>query len=89
MGPYIVLKPINQINPECYKFPASLHIPNIFHVSLLKALTYSQPFFFRSAAADSESLPDLDAEFALKGILDVKRSRCKWFYLVDWKGSGH
>ncbi|XP_077149254.1 uncharacterized protein LOC143810032 [Ranitomeya variabilis] len=84
IGPFEVLRRTNDVSYKL-RLPASLRIPNAFHVSLLKPVILNR----FHPTSDSSPLPvSADNIFEVKDILASKKVRDKTFFLIDWKGFG-
>ncbi|CAJ0934476.1 unnamed protein product [Ranitomeya imitator] len=68
IGPFPILSRINDVSYKL-KLPASLRIPNAFHVSLLKPAVFNH---FHSATSPSPQLCTSDGIFNVKDILAKK-----------------
>ncbi|XP_073423401.1 uncharacterized protein [Dendrobates tinctorius] len=82
--PFEVLSRINDVSYKL-KLPASLRIPNSFHVFLLKPVILNQ---FHASTTRSPRPISADDVFEVKDILAMKRLRGRTYFLVDWKGFG-
>ncbi|QRW15816.1 Retrotransposable element Tf2 protein [Rhizoctonia solani] len=85
LGPFEVLE---QISSHAYrlKLPETLKVHNVFYVGLLSRVheSPSQPF-------PEQPLPETiegEEEYEVEQIIDSRRQRGKWFYLIKWKGYG-
>ncbi|KAF8693024.1 hypothetical protein RHS03_08515, partial [Rhizoctonia solani] len=85
LGPFEVLE---KISSHAYrlKLPETLKIHNVFYVGLLSKSheSPSQPFPERPPPETIEG----EEEYKVEKIINSKRQRGKWFYLIKWKGYG-
>ncbi|QRW20479.1 Retrotransposable element Tf2 protein [Rhizoctonia solani] len=85
LGPFEVLE---KISSHAYrlKLPETLKIHNVFYVGLLSKVhkSPSQPFPEQPPPETIEG----EEEYKVEQIIDSKRQRGKWFYLIKWKGYG-
>ncbi|QRW20391.1 Retrotransposable element Tf2 protein [Rhizoctonia solani] len=85
LGPFEVTE---KVSSHAYrlKLPESLKIHNVFYVGLLSKTheSPSQPFPERPPPETIEG----EEEYEVEQIIDSKRQRGKWFYLIKWKGYG-
>ncbi|QRW17328.1 Retrotransposable element Tf2 protein [Rhizoctonia solani] len=85
LGPFEVLE---KVSSHAYrlKLPETLKIHNVFYVGLLSRVhvSPSQPFPERPPPETIEG----EEEYEVEQIIDSKRQRGKWFYLIKWKGYG-
>ncbi|QRW15573.1 Retrotransposable element Tf2 protein [Rhizoctonia solani] len=85
LGPFEILE---KISSHAYrlKLPETLKIHNVFYVGLLSKVheNPSQPFPERPPPKTIEG----EEEYEVEQIIDSKRQRGKWFYLIKWKGYG-
>ncbi|QRW20941.1 Retrotransposable element Tf2 protein [Rhizoctonia solani] len=85
LGPFEVLE---KISSHAYrlKLPETLKIHDVFYVGLLSKVheSPSQPFPERPPPETIEG----EEEYEVEQIIDSKRQRGKWFYLIKWKGYG-
>uniref|UniRef100_A0A8C5MA29 Uncharacterized protein n=1 Tax=Leptobrachium leishanense TaxID=445787 RepID=A0A8C5MA29_9ANUR len=84
--PYKILRCVNPVS-YALQLPASLRIPNTFHVSLLKPLLCNR-FTHSDPLPPPPVLVDGNPEFEIESILDSRCSRGGIQYLVHWKGYG-
>ncbi|QRW24437.1 Retrotransposable element Tf2 protein [Rhizoctonia solani] len=85
LGPFEVLE---KISSHAYrlKLPETLKIHDVFYVGLLSKVyeSPSQPFPERPPPETIEG----EEEYEVEQIIDSKRQKGKWFYLIKWKGYG-
>ncbi|QRW18646.1 Retrotransposable element Tf2 protein [Rhizoctonia solani] len=85
LGPFEVLE---KVSSHAYrlKLPETLKIHDVFYVGLLSRvhISPSQPFPERPPPETIEG----EEEYEVEQIIDSKRQRGKWFYLIKWKGYG-
>ncbi|KAF8751559.1 hypothetical protein RHS01_08346 [Rhizoctonia solani] len=85
LGPF---KVIEKISSHAYRLelPETLKIHNVFYVGLLSKSheSPSQPFPEQPPPETIEG----EEEYKVEQIIDSKRQRGKWFYLIKWKGYG-
>ncbi|QRW27779.1 Retrotransposable element Tf2 protein [Rhizoctonia solani] len=85
LGPFEVTE---KISSHAYrlKLPETLKIHDVFYVGLLTKAHESpnQPFPERPPPETIEG----EEEYEVEQIIDSKRQRGKWFYLIKWKGYG-
>ncbi|QRW20573.1 Retrotransposable element Tf2 protein [Rhizoctonia solani] len=85
LGPFEILE---KISSHAYrlKLPETLKIHNVFYVGLLSKVheNPSQPFPEQPPPETIEG----EEEYKVEQIIDSKRQRGKWFYLIKWKGYG-
>ncbi|KAF8756857.1 hypothetical protein RHS01_03817 [Rhizoctonia solani] len=85
LGPFEVTK---KISSHAYrlKLPESLKIHDVFYVGLLSKAheSPSQPFPDRPPPETIEG----EEEYEVEQIINSKKQRGKWFYLIKWKGYG-
>ncbi|KAF8730579.1 hypothetical protein RHS02_07663, partial [Rhizoctonia solani] len=85
LGPFEVLE---KISSHAYrlKFPETLKIHNVFYVGLLSKVheSPSQSFLEHPPPETIEG----EEEYKVEQIINSKRQRGKWFYLIKWKGYG-
>ncbi|QRW25579.1 Retrotransposable element Tf2 protein [Rhizoctonia solani] len=85
LGPFEVLE---KISSHAYqlKLPETLRIHDVFYVGLLSKVhkSPSQPFPERPPPETIKG----EEEYEVEQIIDSKRQRGKWFYLIKWKGYG-
>ncbi|QRW24341.1 Retrotransposable element Tf2 protein [Rhizoctonia solani] len=85
LGPFEVLE---KVSSHAYrlKLPETLKIHNVFYVGLLSRahISPSQPFPEKPPPETIEG----EEEYEVEQIIDSKRQRGKWFYLIKWKGYG-
>ncbi|QRW26650.1 Retrotransposable element Tf2 protein [Rhizoctonia solani] len=85
LGPFKVTE---KISSHAYRLelPETLKIHNVFYVGLLSKAheSPSQPFPSRPPPETIEG----EEEYKVEQIIDSKRQRGKWFYLIKWKGYG-
>ncbi|QRW23084.1 Retrotransposable element Tf2 protein [Rhizoctonia solani] len=85
LGPFEITK---KISSHAYrlKLPETLKIHDVFYVGLLSKSHESpnQPF---PECPPPESIEG-EEEYKVEQIIDSKRQRGKWFYLIKWKGYG-
>ncbi|QRW24977.1 Retrotransposable element Tf2 protein [Rhizoctonia solani] len=85
LGPFEISE---KISSHAYrlKLPETLRIHNVFYVGLLSKVheSPSQPFPERPPPETIEG----EEEYEVEQIIDSKRQRGKWFYLIKWKGYG-
>ncbi|QRW22406.1 Retrotransposable element Tf2 protein [Rhizoctonia solani] len=85
LGPFEVTK---KISSHAYrlKLPETLKIHDVFYVGLLSKAhkSPSQPFLEQPPPETIEG----EEEYEVEQIIDSKRQRGKWFYLIKWKGYG-
>ncbi|QRW17963.1 Retrotransposable element Tf2 protein [Rhizoctonia solani] len=83
LGPFEVTK---KISSHAYrlKLPESLKIHDVFYIGLLSKSHKSpnQPFLERPPPETIRG----EEEYEVEQIIDSKRQRGKWFYLIKWKG---
>uniref|UniRef100_A0A8C5M3U7 Chromo domain-containing protein n=1 Tax=Leptobrachium leishanense TaxID=445787 RepID=A0A8C5M3U7_9ANUR len=84
IGLYRILRYINPVS-YALQLPASLRIPNSFHVSLLKPLMCNR---FTRPDSPPPVVVDGRPEYEVESILDSRRFRNRLQYLVHWKGYG-
>lgn len=86
LGPYEI---VEKIGSHAYrlKLPASMKIHNVFHVSLLQA-TRPDDFGREPARPPPVVTPDHEEEYEVDQILNSRRYRRQFQYLVRWKGYG-
>ncbi|KAF8748302.1 hypothetical protein RHS01_10955, partial [Rhizoctonia solani] len=85
LGPFEILEKISS-HAYCLKLPETLKIHDVFYVGLLSKVheNPSQPFPERPPPETIEG----EEEYEVEQIIDSKRQRGKWFYLIKWKGYG-
>ncbi|QRW23694.1 Retrotransposable element Tf2 protein [Rhizoctonia solani] len=85
LGPFEVLEKVSS-HAYCLKLPETLKIHNVFYVGLLSRahISPSQPFPEKPPPETIEG----EEEYEVEQIIDSKRQRGKWFYLIKWKGYG-
>ncbi|KAF8675264.1 hypothetical protein RHS04_06745 [Rhizoctonia solani] len=85
LGPFEITEKVSS-HAYCLKLPDSLKIHNIFYVGLISKVhkSPSQPFPERPPPETIEG----EEEYKVEQIIDSKRQRRKWFYLIKWKGYG-
>ncbi|QRW25227.1 Retrotransposable element Tf2 protein [Rhizoctonia solani] len=85
LGPFEVLE---KVSSHAYrlKLPETLKIHDVFYVGLLSKAheSPSQPFPDRPPPETIEG----EEEYEVEQIIDSRRQRGKWFYLIKWKGYG-
>ncbi|QRW24723.1 hypothetical protein RhiXN_11635 [Rhizoctonia solani] len=85
LGPFEVLE---KISSHAYrlKLPETLKIHDIFYVGLLSKVykSPSQPF---PECPPPETIEG-EEEYEVEQIIDSKRQKGKWLYLIKWKGYG-
>ncbi|KAF8752476.1 hypothetical protein RHS01_07693 [Rhizoctonia solani] len=85
LGPFKITK---KISSHAYRLelPASMKIHDVFYVGLLSKVheSPSQPLPERPPPETIEG----EEEYEVEQIIDSKRQRGKWFYLIKWKGYG-
>ncbi|QRW26175.1 Retrotransposable element Tf2 protein [Rhizoctonia solani] len=85
LGPFEVTE---KVSSHAYrlKLPESLKIHDVFYVGLLSKTHKSpgQPFPKQPPPETIEG----EEEYKVEQIIDSKRQRGKWFYLIKWKGYG-
>uniref|UniRef100_A0A8C5PJ19 Polyprotein n=1 Tax=Leptobrachium leishanense TaxID=445787 RepID=A0A8C5PJ19_9ANUR len=86
IGPYRILRCINPVS-YALQLPASLRIPNSFHVSLLKPLMCNR-FTCPDSLPPPPVVVDGNPEYEVESILDSRRFCNRLQYLVHWKGYG-
>ncbi|TPX33665.1 hypothetical protein SeLEV6574_g08355, partial [Synchytrium endobioticum] len=86
IGPYLIKRKRNNVAYEI-ELPHNVRIHNVFHISLLKP--YIRP------KDPTRQLPKPlplrikeDERFIIENILDVRRRRKGWKYLIKWEGYG-
>ncbi|KAF8750509.1 hypothetical protein RHS01_09319 [Rhizoctonia solani] len=79
---------LEKVSSHAYrlKLPETLKIHDVFYVGLLSKAheSPSQPFPERLPPETIEG----EEEYKVEQIIDSKRQRGKWFYLIKWKGYG-
>ncbi|QRW20440.1 Retrotransposable element Tf2 protein [Rhizoctonia solani] len=85
LGPFKVIEKISS-HAYCLELPETLKIHNVFYVGLLSKSheSPSQPFPEQPPPETIEG----EEEYEVEQIIDSKRQRGKWFYLIKWKGYG-
>ncbi|KAF8748849.1 hypothetical protein RHS01_10553 [Rhizoctonia solani] len=85
LGPFEVSEKISS-HAYCLKLPETLKIHNVFYVGLLSKVhkSPSQPFPEQPPPETIEG----EEEYKVEQIIDSRRQRGKWFYLIKWKGYG-
>ncbi|KAF8713103.1 hypothetical protein RHS03_00686, partial [Rhizoctonia solani] len=85
LGPFEVVEKVSS-HAYCLKLPETLKIHDVFYVGLLSKAhkSPSQPFPERPPPETIEG----EEEYEVEQIIDSKRQRGKWFYLIKWKGYG-
>ncbi|KAF8694651.1 hypothetical protein RHS03_08150, partial [Rhizoctonia solani] len=85
LGPFRILEKISS-HAYCLELPETLKIHNVFYVGLLSKSheSPSQPFPEQPPPETIEG----EEEYEVEQIIDSKRQRGKWFYLIKWKGYG-
>ncbi|KAF8761978.1 hypothetical protein RHS01_00172 [Rhizoctonia solani] len=85
LGPFKITE---KVSSHAYRLelPETLKIHNVFYVGLLSRSheSPSQPFPERPPPETIEG----EEEYEVEQIIDSKRQRGKWFYLIKWKGYG-
>ncbi|QRW26817.1 Retrotransposable element Tf2 protein [Rhizoctonia solani] len=85
LGPFKILE---KISSHAYRLelPETLKIHDVFYVGLLSKSheSPSQPFPERPPPETIEG----EEEYEVEQIINSKRQRGKWFYLIKWKGYG-
>ncbi|KAF8748753.1 hypothetical protein RHS01_10607 [Rhizoctonia solani] len=85
LGPFKVTE---KVSSHAYRLelPETLKIHDVFYVGLLSKAHKSpnQPFPSRPPPETIEG----EEEYEVEQIIDSKRQRGKWFYLIKWKGYG-
>ncbi|QRW17965.1 Retrotransposable element Tf2 protein [Rhizoctonia solani] len=83
LGPFKVMEKVSS-HTYCLKLPETLKIHNIFYVGLLSKTheSPSQPFPEQPPPETIEG----EKEFEVEQIIDLKRQKGKWWYLIKWKG---
>ncbi|KAF8752650.1 hypothetical protein RHS01_07611 [Rhizoctonia solani] len=85
LGPFEVLE---KVSSHAYRLnlPETLKIHDVFYVGLLSRvhISPSQPFPEKPPPETIEG----EEEYEVEQIIDSKRQRGKWFYLIKWKGYG-
>ncbi|QRW25577.1 Retrotransposable element Tf2 protein [Rhizoctonia solani] len=85
LGPFEVTE---KVSSHAYrlKLPETLKIHDVFYVGLLSKVhkSPSQPFPEQPPPETIEG----EEEYKVEQIIDSKRQRGKWFYLIKWKGYG-
>ncbi|QRW16712.1 Retrotransposable element Tf2 protein [Rhizoctonia solani] len=85
LGPF---KIVEKISSHAYRLelPETLKIHDVFYVGLLSKThkSPSQPFPDQPPPETIEG----EEEYEVEQIIDSKRQRGKWFYLIKWKGYG-
>ncbi|KAF8736561.1 hypothetical protein RHS02_06280, partial [Rhizoctonia solani] len=85
LGPFKVTE---KVSSHAYRLelPETLKIHDVFYVGLLSKAheSPSQPFPSRPPPETIEG----EEEYEVEQIIDSKRQRGKWFYLIKWKGYG-
>ncbi|QRW17417.1 Retrotransposable element Tf2 protein [Rhizoctonia solani] len=83
LGPFKILE---KISSHAYRLelPETLKIHDVFYVGLLSKShkSPSQPFPEQPPPETIEG----EEEYEVEQIIDSKRQRGKWFYLIKWKG---
>ncbi|QRW24194.1 Transposon Tf2-7 polyprotein [Rhizoctonia solani] len=83
LGPFEITE---KISSHAYrlKLPETLKIHDVFYVGLLSKAhkSPSQPFPERPPPETIEG----EEEYEVEQIIDSKRQKGKWFYLIKWKG---
>ncbi|QRW19815.1 Retrotransposable element Tf2 protein [Rhizoctonia solani] len=85
LSPFEATKKISS-HTYCLRLPETLKIHNIFYEGLLSKSheSPSQPFPERPPPEIIEG----EEEYKVEQIIDSKRQKGKWFYLIKWKGYG-
>ncbi|QRW18530.1 Retrotransposable element Tf2 protein [Rhizoctonia solani] len=85
LGPFKITK---KISSHVYhlELPETLKIHNVFYIGLLSKShkSPSQPFPDQPPPETIEG----EEEYKVEQIIDSKRQKGKWFYLIKWKGYG-
>ncbi|KAF8754653.1 hypothetical protein RHS01_05919 [Rhizoctonia solani] len=85
LGPFKITE---KVSSHAYRLelPETLKIHDVFYVGLLSRShkSPSQPFPERPPPETIEG----EEEYEVEQIIDSKRQRGKWFYLIKWKGYG-
>ncbi|QRW23534.1 Retrotransposable element Tf2 protein [Rhizoctonia solani] len=83
LGPFEVTGKISS-HADHLKLPETLKIHNVFYIGLLSKVhkSPSQPF---PDCPPPETIEG-EEEFEVEQIIDSKRQKGKWFYLIKWKG---
>src|SRR5213080_710558 len=87
VGPYLIT---DQIHGDSFKLDlrGNFQIHPVFHVSLLKPYSESDPTIFPNRIQEPPSpvLIDDHEEYTVKKILKARKSGRSWQYLIEWEG---
>ncbi|KAF8748095.1 hypothetical protein RHS01_11053 [Rhizoctonia solani] len=85
LGPFKITERISS-HAYCLELPATMKIHDVFYVGLLSKVheSPSQPLPERPPPETIEG----EEEYKVEQIIDSKKQRGKWFYLIKWKGYG-
>ncbi|QRW21945.1 Retrotransposable element Tf2 protein [Rhizoctonia solani] len=85
LGPFEILEKISS-HTYCLKLPKTMKIHDMFHIGLLSK-SHESPNQLFPERPPPETIEG-EEEYEVEQIIDTKRQKGKWFYLIKWKRYG-